>query len=192
MTAAPSAARRPARGEIPIAPTVETPAAPLPPAAVPAQPTVANPAPQPPPASAAPATQPEPPPPSVVVPQPAAPAPAVEPPPLSRERANDVLERYKAALEARSLDQLKRIWPSLGGAAEAALREEFQHASRIAVDISETQVSTSGTTARISFVRRYSLLTEDGQRLQSTSQAAMDVHRSGDAWLIDSLRFTPR
>jgi hypothetical protein len=127
-----------------------------------------------------------------VVPQPAAPAPAVEPPPLSRERANDVLERYKAALEARSLDQLKRIWPSLGGAAEAALREEFQHASRIAVDISETQVSTSGTTARISFVRRYSLLTEDGQRLQSTSQAAMDVHRSGDAWLIDSLRFTPR
>jgi len=191
-TAAPSAARRPARGEIPIAPTVETPAAPLPPAAVPVQPTVANPSPQPPPASAAPAPQPEPPSPSVVAPQPAAPAPAVEPPPLSRERANELLERYKAALEAKSLDQLKRIWPSLGGAAEAALRQEFQHASRIAVDISEPQVSASGTTARISFVRRYSLLTEDGQRLQSTSQAAMDVHRSGDAWLIDSLRFTPR
>ena len=103
-----------------------------------------------------------------------------------------MLERYKAALEARSLDQLKRIWPSLGGSAEAALRQEFQHASRIAVDISEPQVAASGTTGRVTFVRRYSLLTEDGQRLQSTSQATMDVHRSGDAWLIDSISFTPR
>jgi hypothetical protein len=103
-----------------------------------------------------------------------------------------LLERYKAALEAKSVDQLRRIWPSLGGAAETALRREFQHASRITVDISELQVSPSGATGRLTFVRRYSILTDDGQRPQRTSQATMDVHRSGDTWLIDSISFTPR
>jgi len=151
-----------------------------------------TPAPQPSTASTVPAPQPAPPPPPVVVTQPPAPAPTVEAPTLSAERANDLLQRYKAALEARSLDQLKRIWPSLGGAAEAAMRREFQHATRIVVDISEPQVAASGTTGRITFTRGYSLVTEDGQRLQSTSHAAMDVYRSGDAWLIDSIRFTPR
>jgi hypothetical protein len=103
-----------------------------------------------------------------------------------------LLERYKAALEAKSVDQLRRIWPSLGGTAETALRREFQHASRITVDISELQVSPNGATGRMTFVRRYSILTDDGQRLQRTSQATMDVHRSGDTWLIDSIGFTPR
>jgi len=206
VTAAPPAARRPARGEKPTAPAGETPAAPSAPAPATVQPTVANPPPQPSPAPTAPAptipapttpaTQPEPSPPSAAATQPAAPAPApapaVEPPPLSRERANDLLERYKAALEAKSVDQLRRIWPSLGGTAETALRREFQHASRITVDISELQVAANGATGRMTFVRRYSILTDDGQRLQRTSQATMDVHRSGDTWLIDSIGFTPR
>jgi hypothetical protein len=118
--------------------------------------------------------------------------PAVEAPALTAERAGELLQRYKASLEAKSLEQLKRLWPSLGGAAETALRQEFQHATRISVGISDIQASASSGSGRITFVRSYGLVTVDGQRLQSTSLATMEVHRSGDVWLIDSIQFTPR
>jgi hypothetical protein len=128
----------------------------------------------------------------VVVSQPATPPTAAEAPSLSAERATELLQRYKASLEARNLDQLKRIWPSLTGQAEAAVRDEFQHAARITVEISDPRVSATASTGRIIFVRSYSVVTVDGQRLQSTSQATMDVRRSGDTWLVESIRFPPR
>jgi hypothetical protein len=111
---------------------------------------------------------------------------------LTAERAKELLQRYSAAIEAKSLDQLKRIWPSLGGAAESAMRQEFQHASRITVDIADPQVSASGATGRVRFVRTYSVVTVEGQRLQSRSDVTMDVRRSGDAWVIEAVRFVPR
>jgi hypothetical protein len=148
-------------------------------------------APQPQP-STAPPPQPAAPRPPAAVTQPPATAPTAEAPTLTAERANDLLQRYRAALEARSLDQLKHIWPSLGGAAEAAVQQEFQHTSRITVDISDVQASATGSTGRISFIRGYNLVTTDGQRLQRNSRAVMDVRRSGDLWLIESIQFTPR
>jgi hypothetical protein len=186
-------------------PTVPPPSAPVPPpqpsaaataqpsvAVVPPQPSPAATAPPPSPATAAPSPQPEVPRPSPPVTQPPAPAPTSEAPTLSAERANDLLQRYKAALEARSVDQLKHIWPSLGGAAEAAVQQEFQHTSRITVDISDVQASATGSTGRIIFIRGYNLVTTDGQRLQRNSRAVMNVRRSGDLWLIESIQFTPR
>jgi hypothetical protein len=122
-------------------------------------------------------------------PAPAAPAEAL---PSPTERVNELLRLYKQALEGKSLDQLKQIWPSLGGAPEAAMRQEFQHASSIAVEISDPQVTISGSTGRVRFVRGYSLLTVDGQQLRNSTQAVMDVRRSGDAWTIDAIRFLPR
>jgi hypothetical protein len=114
----------------------------------------------------------------------------VEAGPTPEERLLELLGHYKQALEARNLDQLKRWWPSLGGSSESAIRQEFQHASRITVVIEEPQITVTGNTGKISFVRRYSLVTVDGQRLQSTTRASMDVRRSGNTWVIDSLRFS--
>ncbi len=194
VTAEPPPARTATHGEKPVPAARDTSSAPSPPPAITVQPPITTGAtqsvPQPaPPAPPVGVSQPAAPAPAIA--QPAAPPPPVEPP-LSPERANDLLRRYKAALEGRSLEQLKRIWPSLGGAGETAIRQEFQHASRITVDISEPQVTAAASTGRITFVRGYTLVTVDGQRLQSTSEAAMDVRRSGDGWLIDSIRFTPR
>jgi serine/threonine-protein kinase len=191
QTESPSIPRPPAATPAPQPPagvTVQQPSV----AVTPPSPSVPVGAPQPVPTSIAPPPPSAPTKPSAGVTQPPAAAPTVETPTLSADRANDVLQRYKAALEARSFDQLKRIWPSLGGAAEAAVRQEFQHATRITVDISDIQASATGSTGRITFIRGYSLVTTDGQRLQSTSHAAMEVHRSGDTWLIDSIRFTPQ
>ena len=87
---------------------------------------------------------------------------------------------------------MKQLWPGLGGASETAIRDEFQHASRISVDISSPQITLSGGTGRVTFVRNYSLVTVDGQRLQSSSNVTMDVRRAGAGWVIESVRFSPR
>ncbi|MEP6593423.1 MAG: hypothetical protein ABJC51_07015, partial [Acidobacteriota bacterium] len=118
--------------------------------------------------------------------EPAAAAPAAE------ERIGELLGHYKEALESRSFDQLKRLWPSLSGAAEAAIRQEFQHAVRITVDIIDPQISVSGGSGRVGFIRRYSLVTVEGQHLQSTASAVIEVKRAGAAWVIERIRFTPR
>ena len=159
--------------EPPPAPKVSLPAAPVTPPAVPA------PAPAP----------------VQTAPPPAAPAPAPAPeaaPPPAEERVTELLGRYKEALESRSYEQLKRLWPSLSGSAESAIRQEFQHAARITVGITDPQISVSGGTGRVTFVRTYNLVTVEGQRLQSTSNASMDVKRVGNNWVIDGIRFTPR
>jgi hypothetical protein len=118
--------------------------------------------------------------------------PAAPQGPTDEQRITELLNRYREALESRSIDRLKQIWPSLSGSAESALRDEFQHASRISVEISSPQISVNGNTGRVVFDRHYSLVTVDGQRPQSSSQVTMDLRRAGSSWLIESVRFSPR
>ena len=171
---------------------------------------------QPPPA-AAPATQtptPSPQPPPTVpraegpVELPPAPAPRapVTPPPAPRiekpitaaegarspgaeEAIRELVRRYAQALEARNIDSLKRIWPSLQGAQEEAVRREFMHARQIDVDVDDTNVNVSGTNGTVTFMRRYRLSTVDGQRLDTNSRTTMSVRRAGNEWVIDRVRF---
>ena len=148
--------------------------------------------PSPPPPPAPVVTQPQSPAPAVTPPKPVSPPPAAPQGPSDDERISELVNRYREALEARSLDRLKQLWPGLGGASETAIRDEFQHASRISADISSPQIAVNGATGRVTFVRKYSLVTVDGQRLQSSSNVAMDVRRAGTGWVIESVRFSPR
>ena len=136
------------------------------------------------------------------VPQPEAPAAArpappqtpVEPPlpPASPTSGiGEVLDRYKAALESRSLDALKRLWPGLRGAQESAIRTEFQNASRISVEIVNPQTAVRGTGATVTFVRRYQLDTIDRQRLRTETRTTMHLQRNGSTWTIDQMTFEP-
>jgi hypothetical protein len=179
--------------------TTPSPAASAPPVVpqAPASTPVSEPAVLPQPQATIPAPTPTPPQPAAPAPQPSAQAPAtapappaVETGPTAEERVLELLGHYKQALEAKDLDQLKRWWPSLSGSSEGAIRQEFQHAARIAVAIEEPHITITGNTGKVSFVRRYNLVTVEGQRLQSTTRASMDVRRSGSTWVIDSLRFT--
>ena len=100
-----------------------------------------------------------------------------------------MLDRYKAALEARSLDALKRLWPTLGGSQQAAIQNEFSHASRIDVDIVDPRIAVSGSSATVAFIRRYELVTVDGQRLNNDTRTTMTLQRSNGAWVIEAIRF---
>jgi hypothetical protein len=141
-----------------------------------------------------------PPPAATTLPVPAAPPSAPAPSPLPEAAAtapnpeaglSDLLGHYKAALEARDLDALKRVWPGLSGAPLAALRDEFRHASHIAVGIVDPRITVSGTTATVSFLRSYELLTVEGRRLRSESRTTIEARRTGLGWVIDRIRFEP-
>jgi serine/threonine protein kinase len=129
-------------------------------------------------------------PPSAIVNSP--PADETAQPAAAEDRIIDLIGRYKDALESRNIDRVKRLWPSLGGAAETALRQEFEHSRQIAVGITDRQISVAGNAGSVSFVRSYSILTVEGQRLQSTSRAMMEVRRAGNNWVIDAIRFSPK
>jgi serine/threonine-protein kinase len=141
------------------------------------------------------------PPPATVAAPPPAPALPSAPPPAApdnpargtppEEGIAQLLAQYEAALEAKDLDALKRLWPRLGGAPADALRAEFQHASRITVEIIDPRISATNGTGTVTFRRRYELRTVDGQRLRSESQTMMDVRRTPQGWIIDSVRFIP-
>ena len=130
---------------------------------------------------------------------PPAPAPERSPPvitaaegtasPGSEEAIRDVLKRYEQALETRSIDALKRVWPTLQGSQEDAFRKEFLNARRIEVDIDDSQITVSGASATVTFVRHYRLSTVDGQRPVTTSRTTMTLRRNGRDWHIERLQF---
>ena len=157
------------------------------------------------PAPSTPAPQPVAPPAEAPVATPPAAVPGPPIPPLTRPSAGgkppaaapraaedevrELVGRYEQALETRSLDALKRIWPSLQGAQETAVRQEFMYSRRIDVDIENVEVSVSGATAIVTFTRRYQLTTTDGQRPLTNSRTTMNARRVGSEWQIERVRF---
>jgi hypothetical protein len=102
----------------------------------------------------------------------------------------ELLEKYKAALEARSLDALKRVWPSLSGGPQEAIRDQFRQARQIKVDIIDPQISLSGATGTVTFIRRYEVVTVEGLRPPRVeSRTTMDIRRNGGDWLIERISF---
>ncbi|MGH9370624.1 MAG: hypothetical protein ACRD15_03745, partial [Vicinamibacterales bacterium] len=153
-----------------------------PPAEAPAQqPPGAAPAPPP----VAPITRSPPTP--TTIPAPAAEAPAPAAP--GEDELRDLVRRYEQALEGRSIDALKRLWPTLTGAQEAAIRKEFQYVRRLEVEINNLEMSVSGATATATFIRRYQLYTLDGQDLLRNSRTILSARRSGKDWIIERMRF---
>jgi serine/threonine-protein kinase len=140
-----------------------------------------------------PAATPPPPPPLNPVSRPDRPLPA---PPAAEPAAGtaedsirDVVRRYEHALESRNIDALKRVWPTLAGTQEEAIRKEFAYTRDIKVDIDDLGISVTGATATVTFIRRYQLSTVDGQNLLRNSRTTMGMRRAGTDWLIDRVRF---
>jgi serine/threonine-protein kinase len=116
-------------------------------------------------------------------------APAREPEPPPEAGVAELLDRYKGALESRSLDALRRIWPGMSRSQEAAMRSDFRNANRIQVEVLGPQISVRGNNATVTFVRRYQLDTVDGQQLRTDTRTTITAHRNGGGWVIDQIRF---
>jgi eukaryotic-like serine/threonine-protein kinase len=105
------------------------------------------------------------------------------------EGVRDLITRYEQALEARSVEGLRRLWPSMPSSQEDAIRQNFTHARRIDVEISDIDISVSGQTAIATFLRRYQVFTDDNQRLLTNSRTTLNARRTGGDWVIERVRF---
>jgi eukaryotic-like serine/threonine-protein kinase len=129
---------------------------------------------------------------TTVAPPPAPAQPTAEQLAAARDAAiSEVLGRYRSALEARSLETLKRIWPGLAGQQEEALRSQFHQASSISVATLDPRISATNDTATVTFVRRYHVVL-DGKPYDSESDATMQLRRTGSGWIIENIHFVPR
>ncbi len=151
-----------------------------------------------PPAAPAPAPLPTPPAPTTSVPPTTTVAPIAPAPPSAEALAaardaaiSDLVARYKSAVESRSLEALKKIWPGLGGIEQDRLRDEFHRASSISVGIADQRISATNDSATVTFVRHYEVVI-DGQRLPRESNVTMYVRRNGSTWIIERMTFEPR
>jgi hypothetical protein len=120
------------------------------------------------------------------------PPPSPDPPshsPAPEDAIRELVTQYSAALEAKNLAALKRIWPDLRGEPEDALRREFQHANRINVEVVDPRISASAGTGSVTFLRRYELVTVEGQRLRTETITTMDVRHGTNGWVIAAVRF---
>ena len=120
-------------------------------------------------------------------PAPAAPQAVPEPPPEAGVRA--ALAQYAAALEARDLGAMKRIWPSLSGDLEQGIRDDFQNAREIDVEIANERIDVTGDSATVTCLRRYRIQTRDGHRLATENRTIITLHKTGRSWSIQSMRF---
>ncbi len=175
----PAAEPPPAFPTIPVTPLERTPTTPQLPSPLPPAPAPA------PAAPSAPAATP----PAQPAPDPAVAAAAASA--AAQSAIRELLSRYEQALESRSIEALKRIWPSLGGTQQTTIRTGFEHASRIEVDIVDPRITVSGATATVTFLRHYEVLTDDRQLQRADRNTTMTLIRTDGGWVIEQIRFGP-
>jgi serine/threonine-protein kinase len=138
---------------------------------------------------------------AATVTQPPAPAepdsgpPAAAQPPqnqqASRQAVLNLLQRFRSAYENKELSTLKTLWPSLTGAQEKAIQEEFQSAQSITIGLQGIQILFAENQALVSCRRDFQAVTTDGRKLQSESRATFSLKNNGTDWYIDAVRFDP-
>jgi hypothetical protein len=120
---------------------------------------------------------------------PAPPAAAPAPVPVDPAAGlNETMARYKHALESRDLGALKQIWPGLAGRQELAIKNEFDNARSIAVDLQNVSPAVSNNTATVTCRREYEVTTVDGRTLRTATKMTVTLNRRNGSWVIDTIR----
>jgi hypothetical protein len=109
--------------------------------------------------------------------------------PSAENGVRELLRKYEQAMEARSVEAVRRVWPGISSSQEDALRREFQQARRIEVAVDDPHIALTGATGTATFIRRYHIITVDGQKLDRNSRTTMSVRRAGTDWVIDRVHF---
>jgi hypothetical protein len=98
-----------------------------------------------------------------------------------------VIAQYLSGLESRNLAALKRVWPSLGGEQERAIRAEFENARTVQALLTDPQITINEDITTVTGVRRYGLETQDGQRLFTMTRTTITLRRDGGSWVIERI-----
>jgi hypothetical protein len=102
-----------------------------------------------------------------------------------------VIAEYVSGLESRNVAALKRVWPSLGGNQEKALRTEFANARAVQALFHDPRITINDDTTTVTGLRSYRLETQDGQNLSTTTRTTITLRRVDGVWVIEQVVHHP-
>ena len=111
--------------------------------------------------------------------------------PEAEDDIKGVIAQYVSGLQSRNLPALKRVWPSLSGQQEKALRTEFSNARTVQALFHDPRISVNDGTTTVTGTRTYALETQDGQQLFTTTRTTITMRRVGDEWVIERMVHVP-
>jgi len=120
---------------------------------------------------------------SVTVPTPAAPAPAVEP----SIAIGQVVQEYGQAIQAKSLPDLRKVFPDLSAAQTTRWSNFFETSTELSVTLDRVSVTVTGDAAQASFRQRMSYRSGGPRQTLEQTVTASLVRRGGE-WLITEIR----
>jgi serine/threonine-protein kinase len=107
----------------------------------------------------------------------------------NRRLVDAALERYRQAFEAKNIEALKSVWPSLGRNDLASIQSFFRIARSIRVELrltGEPEVTADAATVQ---ARRILAATDERGAMPAQDQmVTIRLRKSGDAMLIDSIQ----
>lgn len=103
-----------------------------------------------------------------------------------REAVRGVLRRYEVALETRSLDALKTIWPGMKKRFLDGYKDAFSFSGswEVSIQVHDTQVV--GDTATVVCKRRDSILTKDKKQLQDERSMTLKLMKLNNSSALES------
>ena len=125
----------------------------------------------------------------VAPPPPPAPVPAPAPQPAPAEQIHRLFDEYGSAIESRSVDAIRRVYPGLSPAQSQEWEDFFRGVHDVDVDLKVTTLQVSGDSAAAQLVGVY-LFEDPGTRRERRENVAFQaqLRREGGRWRIASLR----
>ncbi len=103
-----------------------------------------------------------------------------------RAAVSELLIRLEEAYASKDLEAFETIWPSLPVSRRDALEDSFRRATSIEVSFQLINAEFSGVTGVVVANRKDRWMMEDGSG-DSEIKVRIEVRRSGESWVIDSL-----
>jgi hypothetical protein len=120
---------------------------------------------------------------------PPSPPPAPAPQPDPRQQIRGVFAEYGAAIESRSVDAIRRVYPGLSAAQSHEWQEFFRGVREVDVELDVTALQVSGDSAAAQLAGVY-VFDDPGTHRTRRENVAFQaqLRREGGRWRIASLR----
>jgi hypothetical protein len=99
-----------------------------------------------------------------------------------------VLRTYERAIETKSVDLFRSVWPSLSAADESRLRASFSEIDSQQVDIVINELRIEGRTATVRISRRDTMMMRGGRRQTASSRPTLRLEKGAGGWIITEIR----
>jgi hypothetical protein len=106
----------------------------------------------------------------------------------TRQLVDAAIERYRLAFEHRSMDELRRVWPTLTRQEQTSFQDFFRNARAVSMSLRpQGDPEIAGDTATVKLVRSIQMTSERGREPAQENPVVIRLKRSGQEMLIESV-----